>query len=519
MAGGAADDKGMMEPHGPTTGSATDPETGRQPDAATIETNPAANQAAKPHTEWTVSDRRGPLVAAPSAADVERIVPSSEMDAEGALDPMADSMAGPVSDSGRESERLHGFEGPVESITPDETVPGEAIPGETKSDEPVPGETIMAPESSRTDSAGSVPPPRRSLWPVAAGIVVGAVLGAASAALVYSQSTAPAPDNAKLAELSARVDALDKRPDPQAAITGLNGRIGDLSNKVAALEARGPAANSSPGAAKSSPSAPNSPVASRQASDPQVAAFGAKIAALQAAVTSAQTLAATARSDADALKAQQQTLDGKVGALQASLGGTQKQAATAQAGVDDLRGDQKALAAKLGAPALAVVADSTVEQIVGGKPFATQVDALASLGADPAKVAVLRQNAANGVPSAQALLAKFQPLADPVIATGSKAPANAGFGERLKHGLFGLVSVRRADETTGTDLPSRVALIKADLAHNDVPGAYATWTELPPDAKAKSQTWGALAKTSVEAINAARGLQAESIGSLTAKRS
>ena len=117
------------------------------------------------------------------------------------------------------------------------------------------------------------------------------------------------------------------------------------------------------------------------------------------------------------------------------------------------------------------------------------------------------------------MLAHWKPLADPVIATGNTAPANANFGQKLEHGLFGLVSVRRADGTTGTDLTSRVNLIAADLAHDDVPGAYATWQALPADAKAKSDSWGALAKTSVEALAAARDLQHSAIDALGAKKS
>ena len=113
---------------------------------------------------------------------------------------------------------------------------------------------------------------------------------------------------------------------------------------------------------------------------------------------------------------------------------------------------------------------------------------------------------------------KFDPLVDTIIASGSKAPANADFGDRLKHGLFGLVSVRRTDETTGSDLSSRVALVQSDLAHNDIVGAYAVWSALPADSKQRSDAWGASAKTSVEAITAARGLQNQSIGSLAAKK-
>ena len=125
--------------------------------------------------------------------------------------------------------------------------------------------------------------------------------------------------------------------------------------------------------------------------------------------------------------------------------------------MDSVQSQQKALEGKLGSPALAVVADSLVQQIDAGQPFARQVDALAALNAEPAKIAVLRENAAHGVPSARVLLAQWKPLADPVVATGDAAPANANFGQRLEHGLFGLVSVRRADGTTGNDLASRVA--------------------------------------------------------------
>ena len=81
-------------------------------------------------------------------------------------------------------------------------------------------------------------------------------------------------------------------------------------------------------------------------------------------------------------------------------------------------------------------------------------------------------------------------MADPVIATGNTAPANANFGQRLEHGLFGLVSVRRADGTTGNDLTSRVNLITADLVHDDVAGAYAVWQALPANAKTQSESWG-----------------------------
>ena len=67
--------------------------------------------------------------------------------------------------------------------------------------------------------------------------------------------------------------------------------------------------------------------------------------------------------------------------------------------------------------------------------------------------------------------------------------------------------------------PHNCIRIKASLAHDDVPGAVATWDALPADAKAKSASWGALAKTSADAMSAARALQRDAIIALGAKKS
>ena len=89
----------------------------------------------------------------------------------------------------------------------------------------------------------------------------------------------------------------------------------------------------------------------------------------------------------------------------------------------------------------------------------------------------------------------------------------------MKHGMTSIVSVRSANDTSGADLASRVALIQADLTHDDVPAAVAAWDGLPDAAKKKSEAWGALAKTSAEAMTAARALQSEAIGALAGRKS
>ena len=502
---------------------------------------------AGPPSEWTVSDRRGPLNAARLPDDdVERFVPGSEIDAEGTHDSV-------ISDHGPS------VAAPASTVATHPTKASEPSVAATIDPEQPPvhaGAAHTGAEHTGTPAAAATKP-RRSVVPLAIAVVLGAAIGAGSAALVYAQfagrlgTAGQSADSGRLASLSARVDAIEKRPDPAPALARMRGQVDDLASKVATLDTRTtpsgqPPSASAPAAKATSSAAPAPSATTNTATQPQPAAdtgalnakivalqssvdalqrqtgsrdLAGKLEALQASLTGVQTLASSARTNVDALKSQQQAIDGKLGDLRNAVGDAQKQASAAKSGVDVLQGEQKSLAGKLGAPALAVVADSLVAQIASGKPYETQVDALASLGADPVKVALLRQNAPSGVPSSQALLAKFKPLVDPIVATGSTAPGNANFGQRLVHGVFGLVSVRRTDVTTGNDLSSKVALIQADLASNDVTSAYGVWDSLPGDAKQASAAWGASAKTSVEAVTAARGLQTQSIGSLAAKKS
>ncbi len=495
--------------------------------AATGAVKPGAEDA--PQTEWTASDRRGPLGSA-GAEDVERIVPAREADAEGGIDRVEpDDAAHPATPHFGEAG---------EASSPTLASMGHAAPSES---------SAVAPER------------KRSLVPVAAGLVVGALIGAGSAWLVYSQTGGANGSPQQIAALSSRVDTLDKRPDPQPELTKLQSGVTDLQGRIAALEKRPPgsavgegstpvapspeqtAAKAPEPAALTSPAATAPPsdanltgkvaalqaaldelrtrTSSLQAQDAGQDGAAAKVASLQTGVADAQKQAAGAQSALESVKSEQKDLGDKIAGLTVAVAGALKKAEGAQTDAETLQTRQKALEGKLGSPALAVVADSLVQQIGAGQPFARQVDALAALNADPAKIAVLRENAIRGVPSAQSLLAQWKPLSDPVIATGNKAPANANLGQRLEHGLFGLVSVHRADGTTGNDLASRVNLIEADLGHGDVVAAYAAWQALPADARARSDNWGALAKTSVEASAAARDLQHSAIDALGAKKS
>ena len=378
--------------------------------------------------------------------------------------------------------------------------------------------------------------PRRSIaGPVFAGLVIGALIGAGSAAVVYRLTpTTGQGDGSSVSALSTRVDALDRRPDPQSAIADLKGSVGALDGRLAALRTSVAAlqqARQQGGAA--APQGQPTLQASPPSAGGQTAAPAFDPAPLQQKIAALQGGVDALRKDDAAAKGDAHDVQGKFAGIAAALALSQKQAAAAQDGVRDVQGQQKsllseqqglqsqqkALEGKLNAPALAVVSDSLVQQIALGLPYATQVDALAAIGADPARVAILRQGADKGVPTAKALGESFEPLADSLAATDRKTPPGTGFMARMEAGFFSLVSVRSTTDTTGSSAASKVSRIQADLAHDDVGDAYATWQALPDDAKAKSQAWGALAKTQTEAMAAARALQHDAIAALGTKKS
>ena len=438
-----------------------DAETAATNEGATPAAGPGVQPAAGsgPRSDWTASDSRGPLVTASetSGSQTKGTEPTP---------------AASASDHRVEEPLVHDASAP-------ETVAEHPINANA------PASFAPAPDAASSASAE----PRRSILPIAAGLVIGALIGAGSAALVYNALGGAAGPDPQVAGLASRVDALEKRSDGQADMAALKTSVADLGDKVAALQKAG-----------STAAAPTAAV--------DLTPFQEKIAALQSSL--------------DTLKGQSgdgKALEAKVSALESDIAGTKKDSSTNQASIATVAGQQKVLADKVMVPALAVVADSLVQQIAPGQPYSAQVEALAAIGADPVKIAILRQNADKGVPSAKMLATAFEPLGEPISATAHKAPPNAGFVDRLKSGMFSMVSIRSADDTSGTDLPSRVARIKVDLAHDDVADALATWDALPAGAKTKGEAWSALAKTSAEAMNAARALQHDAIAALGAKKS
>lgn len=211
-------------------------------------------------------------------------------------------------------------------------------------------------------------------------------------------------------------------------------------------------------------------------------------------------------------------LEQRIAALEARL---QPLAAAVAASKVDVSADQDSLRKAVSASdaaALVVVAQSLRGALDRGAPFAPEVAAAATLGADPDRIAVLQPVAGKGVPTAAALAKSFAPLAAPIL-TGTQSKEPQGILDRLERGASSLVRVRPVGAATGNDPAALVARIEDALGHGDVAAAISAWDQLPAPAKNVTGDWASDARARVAADAAAQAILAAAIDRLGRSKS
>ena len=260
----------------------------------------------------------------------------------------------------------------------------------------------------------------------------------------------PTPDSAAL---DARLDTLEQSltglAAPQAAA------LDALAERIAALEADGEA---SPSPETTAPAARLDEIDARLALGGAVADDQAREALAAELAALGETLAALA-ARLDALEAQQ--------------------AARPDPGVESI-------ALVLG---LAQLRDA----LARGAPFAAELAGVAPLLADrpdaPAALAALEANAEHGVPTREALRARFPALARAVVAA-ALAPEGAGWVDETLQKLAAVVSVRRTgDDIEGNSAEARIARAEVRLAAGELAGAVIELDGLEGGAREAAQGW------------------------------
>jgi hypothetical protein len=170
------------------------------------------------------------------------------------------------------------------------------------------------------------------------------------------------------------------------------------------------------------------------------------------------------------------------------------------------------------AAAAVVAAEALQRELERGRPFVAEQTALASLGADPALLALLAPSASAGAPTAAQLLQSFVPLESRLRAFDApKIRANT-FWDAVWQYLLSLVRVRSADapasETeTVSDI---VAKIDHGLRRDDALAAAEAFERLPDLAKAEAGGFGEALLRRRNAEKAAATLLTNALSALTA---
>ena len=374
-------------------------------------------------------------------------------------------------------------------------------------------------EPVRETNAEPPPAAGRPILSAATGAVVGAAVAAAGLWFL-GQRPAAAPD------LVSRLENLE-RSQPGAAPTAA---LAALDKRVGVLEA-----------------------ASGAAPDKASEAYGQRIAALESASLSAKAaadgnkdalaIAQTARDDAAKALALATTAAQKgdavagaaapavqpsadIGGLEARIGKLETGLAALDRPAIDLTPINQRLAklegalaapktenrvaAETAAPSrdgagLAVVAQALSDRLHTGAPFPLEQAALEHLGADPAKLAILKPFAEKGAPTAGVLAADFAKIS-PAISAAAAPQGSGGFVDRLFANMGKVVKVTRVGEVAGDDPAAVVSQIGAALGRGQIEAATAAWTRLPEAARQASKEWANEAQSRLAADKAAQDI-------------
>jgi hypothetical protein len=141
---------------------------------------------------------------------------------------------------------------------------------------------------------------------------------------------------------------------------------------------------------------------------------------------------------------------------------------------------------------------------------------LENLGVPQTALAPLRAVSESGTSSKRQLAALFASFAPTIIASESVKPAGdeESFVDRLTRNAKGLVHVHRVGDAEPADARGLVSRIEHALSDHDLETAYNAWKQLPNAAISASQGWGEAAKAWLDALNAARSIEADAVAAL-----
>jgi hypothetical protein len=273
-----------------------------------------------------------------------------------------------------------------------------------------------------------------------------------------SQASADGTPDPAIDELRNRVAALEQSETTDGSTAALEKRVTELSNAIAEL---------------------------RSAAAPDAASFDQALAPVRQEIE-----ALAARVDQAATAEQVAAIEQKV----TEIGG-RLDVATALA------------------PAIA--ADAMAAALASGRPFSSELAAVKDLAVDSGATETLAERAATGLPTMAQLRSGFE-TAIASVDLSPPIPEATGTFERLWLSARGLVEVRPAHPTEGSDPSAIVTRIRAALAADDLKTALAERESLPEASKTATAEWAGAAAARLQADDLVAKIRADALARLGA---
>lgn len=268
---------------------------------------------------------------------------------------------------------------------------------------------------------------------------------------------------AELARLEQQIADLRTNPAPAPLDDASKGQLAQLQKNVEAAEIKAEAvAGTLTQLQQQVEALPN---AAEGGASPDTEALTGRLDALESKLTAAQDQAQQAAATASGSSGTISSLESKLASLQETVSETARQP------------DATAL----------IAANALKTAIDRGGSFKAELDTYASLAPQDASAQRLRAFADKGVATVADLNAWFGAVANRIVATENKLPADAGIWDQLVASAKGLVSVRPvAGNVSGEGVGPATARMEAALQAGDLERAIGEWEQLPADAKAVS---------------------------------
>lgn len=214
-----------------------------------------------------------------------------------------------------------------------------------------------------------------------------------------------------------------------------------------------------------------------------------EMASLAARITTLGDQAGAAR---EALGERLATLEGRLAPLEEQLGGIGARETAARA-----------------------IAVSTLKATLDqGKPFETELAAVASALPKDTDLGALRAVAKTGVATRQALLAEFPPVARAMTARLDK-PAEGDFVDSFLSNARSLVSIRQPGESDAATPEGALGRMEARVARGDLAGALEAYDSLPEAVRSAGADWAAAARARLAADRLLDQVTGEVLSSLS----